>query len=76
MNDNILVEVTVSRNKDEIEYKVDCASNLTGEELEYYLKEVIAGICKWRPAVCKEAVKCFKGKVKKKRNKRIVEKLA
>jgi hypothetical protein len=36
MKDNVLVEVTVSRDKGEIVYKVDCSSNLTNEELEYY----------------------------------------
>ena len=36
MNDNILMEVTVSREKGEIVYKVDCSSNLANEEIEYY----------------------------------------
>jgi hypothetical protein len=70
MNDNVLMEVTVSRDKGEIVYKVDCSSNLTSEELEYYLKEVIAGICKWKPSVCKEAVKSFKGTVRKRETKK------
>ena len=65
MNDNVLVAVTVSRDKGEIVFKVDCSSNLTSEELEYYLEEVIDGICKWKPSVCKEAVKSFKGTVRK-----------
>jgi hypothetical protein len=64
VNDDTLVEVTVSRNRDEIVYRVDCASDLTSEELEYYLKEVIEGICKWRPDVCKEALKEKLGKEK------------
>ena len=70
MNDATLVEVTVSRNRDEIVYRVDCASDLKSEELEYYLKEVIQGICKWKPDVCKEAVRCFKGKVRKRETKK------
>lgn len=65
MNGDVLMEVTVSREKGEIVYKVDCSSSLTSEELEYYLKEVIEGICKWKPGVCKEAVESFKGTVRK-----------
>ena len=67
MDDKLLVAVTVSRDEGEIVYKVDCSSNLTGEELEYYLEEVIEGICKWKPNVCKEAVKSFKGTVRKRK---------
>jgi hypothetical protein len=70
MKDNVLVAVTVSREKGEIVYKVDCSSNLTGEELEYYLKEVIEGICKWKPSVCEEAVKSFKGTIRKRKTKK------
>lgn len=66
MNDNVLVAATVSRDKDEIVYKVDCSSNITNEELEYYLKEIIEGICKWKPGVCKETVKSFNGTIRKK----------
>ena len=69
MDDNILVSVTVSRNKDEIVYKVDCSSSLTNEELEYYLEEIIDGICKWKPGVCEETVKSFKGTVRKRKTK-------
>jgi len=70
MNDDVLVAVTVSRDKAEIVYKVDCSSNLTGEELEYYLKEVIEGICKWKPGVCEEAAQSFKGKIRKRKTKK------
>ena len=70
MNDNVLMEVTVRREKGEIVYKVDCSSNLTNEEIEYYLKEVIEGICRWKPSVCKEAVKSFKGTVRKRKTKK------
>jgi hypothetical protein len=38
MAENVLLSVTVSREKDEIVYRVDCSSNLTNEELEYYLE--------------------------------------
>jgi hypothetical protein len=70
MDDNVLVAVTVSRVKDEIVYKVDCSSRLTSEELEYYLKEVIEGICKWKPGVCEEAVQSFKGTVRKRKTRK------
>ena len=69
MDDNVLVSVTVSRNKDEIVYRVDCSSSLTNEELEYYLEEIIDGICKWKPGVCEETVKSFKGTVRKRKTK-------
>ena len=69
MNENILVAVTVSRDKGEIVYKVDCYSDLTNEELEYYLEEVIEGICKWKPSVCEETVKSFKGTIRKRKLK-------
>ena len=44
--DNILVSITASREKNEIVYSLDCSSTLTNEELEYYLEEIIKGICK------------------------------
>ena len=69
MDDNILVSVTVSRNKDEIVYSVDCSSSLTNDELEYYLEEIIDSICKWKPGVCEETVKSFKGTVRKRKTK-------
>jgi hypothetical protein len=68
MDGNVLLSVTVSREKDEIVYQVDRASNLTNEELEYYLKEVIEGICKWKPGVCEETVQNFKGTIRKKKS--------
>jgi hypothetical protein len=67
MNDNVLVAVTVSRNQGEIVYKVECSSNLTNEELEYYLEEIIEGICKWKPEVCEETAKSFKGTIRKRK---------
>ena len=65
MDKNVLLSVTVSREKDEIVYEVDRSSNLTNEELEYYLKEIIEGICKWKPDVCEETVHGFKGTIRK-----------
>ena len=67
MNEKVLVQISVSRDRDEIVYKVDCSSNLTNEELEYYLKEIIEGICKWKPGVCEETVKSFKGTIRKRK---------
>jgi hypothetical protein len=67
MDKNVLLSVTVSREKDEIVYSVDRSSDLTNEELEYYLKEIIEGICKWKPGVCKETVQSFKGTIRKRK---------
>ncbi len=63
---NILVSITASREKDEIVYKLDCASTLTNEELEYYLEEIIKGICAWKPNLCEENVKTLRGTISKK----------
>lgn len=70
MDENVLMAVTVSRDKEEIVYKVDCSSNLTNEELEHYLKEIIEGICKWKPGVCQQTVKSFKGTIRSKKTKK------
>jgi hypothetical protein len=64
---NVLVSITASREKDEIVYKLDCASNLTNEELEYYLEEIIKGICTWKPGLCQNNVKTLKGTIRKKK---------
>jgi hypothetical protein len=70
MDNNLLLSVTVSREKDEIVYRVDRSSNLTNEELEYYLEEIIEGICKWKPGVCEETVQNFKGTIRKRKTKK------
>ena len=67
MDENVLLLVTVSRKKDEIVYSVDRSNDLTNEELEYYLKEIIHGICKWKPGICEETVHNFKGIIKRKK---------
>ena len=67
MDESLLLSVTVSRENDEIVYKVDRSSSLSNEELEYYLREIIEGLCKWKPGVCEETVQNFKGKIKKKK---------
>jgi hypothetical protein len=69
MDDDVLLSVTVSREKDEIIYKVNRSGDLTNEELEYYLKEIIEGICKWKPGVCEETVRNFKGTIGKRKTK-------
>jgi hypothetical protein len=65
--ENVLVSITASREKDEIVYKLDSASSLTNEELEYYLEEIIKGICSWKPDLCKNNVKTLKGTIKRKK---------
>lgn len=65
--DNVLVAITASREKEEIVYRVESASELSEEELEYYIEEILNGICKWKKNICKEHVKSFKGKLKEKK---------
>ena len=65
--DNVLVAITASREKGEIVYRVESASELSEEELEYYIEEIIDGICKWKKNICKEHVTSFKGKLKEKK---------
>jgi hypothetical protein len=65
--DNVLVAITASREKGEIVYRVESASELSEEELEYYIEEILAGICKWKKNICKEHVRSFKGKLKEKK---------
>jgi hypothetical protein len=67
VSEDVMVDVKVSRSNGEITYSVDCASNLSNDELEYYLKEIIKGICSWKPGVCMEQVKHFKGKINRKK---------
>ena len=64
---NVLVSITASREKGEIVYRVECTSDLTKEEFEYYLGEILKGICEWNKAVCEESVRSFEGKIKPKR---------
>jgi hypothetical protein len=63
MDNNVLVSITASREKNEIVYSVDCASNITNEELEYYLSEIVSGICKWKKGICEENIRRFEGKI-------------
>jgi len=61
MNENVLVTITVSRKKEEIVYKVDCAKEVKSEELAHYLDEIIEGICTWKPEVCEQTVQTIVG---------------
>jgi hypothetical protein len=70
MDKTVLVAISVSRDKEEIVYKVDCSSELMNEELEYYLEEIIDGICKWKPGVCEEKMQSFKGTIRKRKTKK------
>jgi len=62
---NVLVAITTSREKDEIVYRVECANNITTEEFEYYLSEIVSGICKWKNDICEENIRSYKGKIDK-----------
>ena len=66
---NVLVAITASREKGEIVYRVECSSDLSKEEFEYYLGEIIKGLCEWNKAVCEESVRSFEGKIKAKKKK-------
>ena len=62
----LLVAITASREDGEIVYKVECSSAITNEEFEYYLEEMFKGICKWKPNICADNERSFKGKIKEK----------
>ena len=64
--DRVLVEITASKEKGEIVYRVECDSSLTNEEFEYYLEELISGICTWKKNICQDSIRVYKGKIKKK----------
>lgn len=63
----VLVAITASREEGDIVYRVECASELTNEELEYYLSEMIKGICSWKKGICEDDIRSFEGKIKKKK---------
>jgi hypothetical protein len=65
--DNVLIAITASREKGEIVYRVECSSALTNEEFEYYLGEIIGGVCTWKEDICEENIRSFKGKIKEKK---------
>ena len=65
--DSVLIAITASREKGEIVYSVECSSDLTNEEIEYYLGEIVGGICIWKKNICEEKIRSFKGKITKKK---------
>lgn len=67
VSDDMLVAITARREEGEIVYRVDCASSLKSEELEYYLEEMLKGVCKWKPGVCEENLRSFKGTIREKK---------
>jgi hypothetical protein len=73
-SDNVLVAITASREKGAIVYRVDCSSSLTNEEFEYYLEEIIKGICKWKPGICEKNIRSFKGTISEKKKINRMEK--
>ena len=70
MDENVLVTITVSRKKEEIVYKVDCAKEVKSEELTHYLYEIIEGICTWKPEVCEETVQTIVGFIREPKQKK------
>jgi hypothetical protein len=64
--DGVLVSITASRSKGDIVYRVECSSEITNEEFEYYLGEIINGICKWKHNICEENIRSYKGVIKEK----------
>jgi hypothetical protein len=73
-SDNVLVAITASREKGEIVYRVDCSSSLTNEEFEYYLEEIIKGMCKWKPGICEKNIRSFKGTISEKKKIKSIKK--
>jgi len=73
-NEDVLVAITASIEKGEIVYRVECASSLTNEEFEYYLEEMLKGICDWKPGICGENLRSFKGTIREKKKLKRIEK--
>lgn len=65
--DDILVSITASRSKGDIVYTVESSSDITDEEFEYYLGEIINGICGWKNNICEENIRSYKGLIKQKK---------
>lgn len=70
MDENVLVTIVVSRRKNEVVYKVDCAKEVKSEELAHYLDEIIEGICTWKPEVCEETVQTIVGVIREPKRKK------
>lgn len=67
VEDNVLIAITASREKGDIVYRIDSSSDLTNEQFEYYLEEIVNGICKWKPSICRDNERSFKGTIKEKK---------
>lgn len=65
--DSVLVAITASREEGEIVYRVECSNQLSNDEFEYYLGELISGVCKWKKDICEENVRSFKGKIQERK---------
>ena len=65
--EDTLVMITASRVDGELQYKVECSNSITNEEFEYYLGEIISGICEWKHTICEENIRSYKGKIKRKK---------
>lgn len=59
--------ITASRRKGDIVYKVECSSKITNEEFEYYLGEIVKGICEWKHDICVENIRSYEGFIKEKK---------
>ena len=64
---DVLVMITASRRKGDIVYKVESSSKITNEEFEYYLSEIVKGICEWKHDICAENIRSYEGVIKKKK---------
>ena len=64
---DVLVMITASRHKGDIVYKVESSSKITNEEFEYYLGEIVKGICEWKHDICAENIRSYEGVIKKKK---------
>ena len=64
---DILVSITASRSKGDIVYTVESSNDITDEEFEYYLGEIINGICGWKHNICEENIRSYKGLIKQKK---------
>ena len=65
--DGVLVSITASRSKGDIVYSVECSSEITNEEFEYYLGEIINGICKWKHNICEENIRSYRGVIEERK---------
>ena len=65
-----LVEIIVTRDEGNINYKINCSKEVTSEELAHYLDEIIEGICLWKPAVCEETFHTMVGTIKESAGKK------